>query len=466
MCLSSEAAVIASVLAQPGGLDLAVDALDVGDFENPTNRVVFKAISELHTLKLPVDIPAVKDWLVRNGHVGVVDPEAMQRALSMTPYVSNVAEHIRLVKQHSRLRTFINTARRLSIEAYDAGDDIEGFLGRAEADVYHTIADGGSVKVIHHIKDTVREFFQNMSEELQAREQGRLVRASTGIKSLDRLIGGLYNGQLVVVAARPSMGKTALLLNMATHVATTNATPRIGSHVVTMESDRLNVTARIISADARYAVERLVQSNVGKDDWGTITDACARCAAMPVTIDDRSGLTLAQIRSSVRRAQAELRKVEQDGTVTQQLGAVFVDYLQLCKHAIRGGSREQEISAVAYGLLDIAKEFRVPVVALSQLNRDCEKRDDKRPKMSDIRESGAIEQAANVILALYREDYYKPNTEDAGLVEIAVLKSKDSKTGTIKVRFSKASTRFDNLSEDERSPEPDREYPEHWQEGA
>ena len=459
MCLESEAAVIATILAQKSNPDVAVSELDPSDFMDTTNRVIWKGVVELHKTGMPVDIPAVKDWLTRNGLVGMVDPNDMQRKLALTPYVTDLDQHIQQVRQHSRLRALMNTCSRIAIEAYDAGGDIETFISESESAVYKSATERSAGKQIHHLRDCIHELFTSIAAEIQARQSGECVSICTGLTQVDRLIGGLRNGELIVIPARPSMGKTALMLNIATHVASTMTTPRVGAHVISLESPRENVAGRVVCAEGKINMEYIRQRKFPDGSFASLTPACATAAKLPITIDERKGLTIAQIRGSVRRAQAELRKVNAAGDVTQRLGLLCIDYLQLVRHTTRSGSREEAVGQIAYELLAMAGEFDLPVIALAQLNRAVESRDDKRPRMSDIRESGAIEQAANIIVALYRDDYYDKNSEDVGICEAIVLKSKDTRTGTARIKFTPEWMRFDNLASDSET-----ENVQHWQE--
>ena len=445
-CPESESAIIVAAITQRADLDVVIGELETGDFTEPGNRVIFMAAAELHKAQMPVDIPAVQDWLQRNNKTGLVDPIRMQERLMAAPYVSDVEKHIRRVKQHSRLRKLIATCQEIAARGYSA-ENIEEFITLAESEVYKVAAERSGGRVIHHLRDCVRDLFQSMQAEIEAERDGRAVVARTGLTRLDTLIGGLRNGQLIIIAARPSMGKTALLLNIAANVAGTECTPRLGAHVISLESPRDNVTARTIAAEGRVDVELITQRKIV--DWAAMLKAANETAKLPITIDDRSGLTLAQMRASIRRAQAELRKVDEHGRVTQKLGLVCVDYLQLVRHTIKGGNREQEVGAVAQELLNMAREFEVPMVALAQLSRSCESREDKRPLMKDLRESGAIEQAANIIVALYRDDYYDKNSPVKNVAEAIVLKSKDTRTGVVHLRFSPQWMRFDNLADEE-----------------
>lgn len=443
-CLESEGAVIVAALTQRGDLDKAVGELQPEDFMDPEWQRIWTGILELNEAKVPVDIPAIKDWLNRKGLVRTIDPERMQRTLMVSPYVTDIEKHVHQVQLFARLRRVLSTCQRIAAEAYGAPDDIDAFIARAEADMYRVAAATGSTRVIHHLSDCVRDLFQRMQYECQDGS----VFARTGLTKLDEMIGGLRPGKFVVIPARPSMGKTALVLNIGTHVASLEMIPRLAVHVISLESQRDEVTSRIIADKSEVDIEKISQSKIHDEDWPNLAVGAQTAFKLPMTIDDRRGLTLGQIRSSIRRAQAELRKVE-NGVVVQKLGVVLVDYIQLIQNPIRGGTRDQEVGAVAQGLHDLAGEFNVCIVALAQLSRACEARSDKRPVMSDIRESGAIEQAADVIVALYRDEYYNKESPDKGIAEAIVLKSKNTRTGTVRIAFQPQWMRFRNLENEE-----------------
>lgn len=449
-CPESEGAVLVAALTQRADLDLVVDSLGEEDFTAAGDRAIWRAVTELHKSGMVVDIPAVQDWLLRHKYTDTVDPDRMQMRMMASSYVSEVAKHVRQVRQFSQLRKLQGACYRIATEAYRPQEDIERFVSDAEAEIYRVAAERGSANdSVYTIKECVQDLFTGMQREIAG---GGPAGVTTGLEGLDRIIGRLLPGQLTIVAARPSMGKTALLLNIAAHVASFDATPALGAHVISLESPRQNVAARVVADCGSVNIEHIAQRKIQPEDFSRLTQACKLSSELRLTVDDRAGLTLSQIRSSIRRAQARLRVVDDSGATTQKLGLVCLDYLQLVRHQIRGGNREQEVGAIAYGLLEMAREFDVPVIALAQLSRECEKREDKRPRMADLRDSGAIEQAANVIVALYRDEYYNPESADRGLAEAIVLKSKDSRTGAVKIVFEPQWMRFSNLDpEDPRA---------------
>lgn len=428
----AEWAIVAACVAQPkdSKLDHVVGSVQPADFFDIGCRLVFSAIVDLHANKLAVDLVAIHGWLSRRGVIGQVDYDDFKTGLSNHPWVRDVAPHVAQVCRLARLRRLIETCQRLAAEGRSATENAEEFIAHAESAIYESTATAESGKIVYTLKESAISLYERVSLELKARQDGTSVTTDTGIIGLDNIIGPLRPGQLVVIAARPSLGKTALMLNISAWVAQHG----IGAHVISLETNRENIAGRVIAANGELSISSVMSGKLGNDEQARLVSAIGRITKLPITIDDRSGLNIPQIRASIRRAAAELKRTDANGNVTQKLGLVCLDYLQLAHAQVGRGNREQEVSAVAYGLLELAGEFGVPIIALSQLNRAVEGRKDRRPLMSDIRESGAIEQAASIIIALYRENEEKRGQSEEN-VEAIVLKSKDSAVGATKLIF-------------------------------
>lgn len=442
--LDSEGILLAAAMERQEAADMLVASLGAVDFYSGPNRCVYEAIAAIQGAGAIPDVIAVKGYLERTGKLEMVDPVYLERAFTLQPYCRDLRQHVALVRSSAKLRRLISTCQEIAAEAYTA-TDADAFVDRAEQEIYEIAADKQGKDHIHTLKESIQSLFRDLQKDQEARKAGKSAQPTTGLAELDALIGGLHRGSLMIIGARPSMGKTAFMLTLARAVASADSEPRLASHVISLETRHTRLAMRLVCSDARFDASRIMRGDVGDDDWGTLTAAASRAARLPLTIDDRPGLNLAQVRASIRRAQAMHRKTDADGNVLQQLGAVFVDYLQLAKAAQRNGNREQEVGALAYGLLEMAKEFDVPIVALSQLSRAVESRQDKRPTISDLRESGNIEQAADVILGLYRDEYYNTKSDAKGVAEVIVLKSKDTATGAIRVAFNGPWMRFDDL---------------------
>jgi replicative DNA helicase len=314
------------------------------------------------------------------------------------------------------------------------------------------------------VRDAIEGAFKILTEAAQ--RGGRVTGIETGFSDLDRRTAGLHDGDLYIVAGRPGMGKTAFVLNMAVNVAKPRRValappedpyaeaaveePGYGVGFFSLEMPREQLASRMLASEARVDGSHVRSGTLRPEDWNRLTQAAAQLGRLPIFIDDTPALTLLDLRAKVRRLQAELKRGEGAGT-SQRLGLVVIDYLQLMQGRRDAGSREQEISELSRGLKQLAKEMSVPVLALSQLNRSVETRTtkDKRPQLSDLRESGAIEQDADTIMFIYRDDYYFRDSADKGIAEIIVAKQRNGPTGSIKTKFTPEFVRFDNLARGE-----------------
>lgn len=441
----SEGSVLAACLTQSGAVDICVgEGLTPDHFYGNPDRWVYTAIVELHSSGCRPDTPLVKQWLTANGKIASVNPHWLNEHIMNTPWVRDIRQHIRAIKGTSRLRNLISVVQQVAAEAYGHSQDPDKFIQLADSRLYEACQTESTRECLHKISDSIREFFEQVRTELLASKEGRTTRVMTGLTQLDKLVGGLLPG-LVVVAGRPSMGKTAFALNISAFIASQKLTPRLGVHVISAETRHTILAARLLGQEGFIDTSKMLSSNLQAEEFTRLTQTSKEVGVLPITSDDRSSPTLAQVRSSIRRASTELRRTDTNGNVTQKLGAVVLDYLQLCKNPNKAGNREQEVGAVAYGLLELAKDFDVPIIALAQLSRRCEERADKRPQLSDLRESGNIEQAADMVLGLYRDEHYDQATQDKGVAEVLILKNKNGPTGVVKVRFSPQWMRFDNL---------------------
>jgi len=449
-----EREILGSCMMQPEAESALLSRVDVTDFAIDAHRVVAKTLQVMSGNGEPLDPTAVVSRLrERKLLERVGGARYVAEVLGATPAVapSRMGRYLFRLRDLAKRRALIAVARDLEAEAYQ--DDVDATatdVADGAQSKIQRIVGRGSKDTFHHLRESVRELFVQIEAEEKARQEDKLARPSTGLVDLDKVIGGLFRGQLVIVAARPSMGKTALALNMASAVSRASTKPRQAVHVISAETTHTRIAGRVVATEARMEAGKVMRGALQRQQWSDLTVTAQWAQGLPISVDDRSAPTLQQIRASIRRAQAEHRRVDESGNVTQELGVVFVDYLQLASNPIKGGNREQEVGAIAYGLHAMAKDFDVALVALSQLNRGVESRQDKRPQLSDLRESGNIEQAADVILGLYREEYYNPDEPlAAGLAEVLVLKAKEGARGAVKVKFTPQWMRFANLAKDE-----------------
>lgn len=456
--LDAEAAVLSSILLSSAAFDTVQEVLEPKHFYADANRRVYEAVVELATQNRPVDTVSVAGQLRDKGRLDQIGGTPyLAHLVDATPAVAHVEEHARTIREKWRLRSLIATCQRFAAEGYGDCGDIQEFVDEAEQSIFE-LARIKTESDIVSVRDAIQQAFVVLSEARQ--KGGGVTGFSTGFSELDRRTSGMHKGDLYIVAGRPGMGKTSFVLNIAANVAA----PRMvhggqpgegpvevsgdGVAFFSLEMPREQLAARLLASEAKVNMANLRSGQVGADDWNKLTEAAARLGRTPIWLDDTPAISLLDLRAKLRRLTAELRR-HPDGP--KQLGLVAIDYLQLMSGRKGVTSREQEISEISRGLKQLAKEMEVPVVALSQLNRSVETRNtkDKRPQLSDLRESGAIEQDADAIMFIYRDEYYFEDSPDKGQAEVIVAKQRNGPTGTVKVKFTQQFTRFDNLASDD-----------------
>jgi len=459
--LDVEGAVLGAILLEPDVSDRVSQLLLAEHFYSDANRRIYEAVLELRKIGRPADMVSVASWLKDKSRLAQVGGVAYLAQLAdATPAVANAEGHARVIREKWRLRQLIATCQRFAAEGYADCGDVQSFIDRAEQEVFEIgrVDEGSSIVPI---KDAITSAFQILIEA--SRRGGAVTGIETGFSELDKKTAGLHPGDLYIVAGRPGMGKTAFVMNLAVNVArardvavaTDEAVPEApveqpgyGVAFFSLEMPREQLAARLLASEARIDVSRLRSGDIRRDDWNKLTEAAAQLGRLPIWLDDTPALSLLDLRAKIRRLQAGLAR---DGQGASRLGLVAIDYLQLMQGRRDAGSREQEISELSRGLKQLAKEMKVPVIALSQLNRSVETRGakDKRPQLSDLRESGAIEQDADTIMFIYRDEYYFPDTPDKGVAEIIIAKQRNGPTGKIMTKFTAEYTRFDNVARDE-----------------
>jgi len=464
--LDAEAAVLSAILLQPESFDEVAEILKPEHFYSDANRRVYEAIFELQRMQRAVDVVSVASFLRDKNRLQQIGGTAYLAQLTdATPFVANIETHARLIREKWRLRQVIAVCQTVAAEGYGDCGETQPFIDKAEQRLFE-IARIPEASTIVSLREAVREAFHILTEA--TKRGGGITGIPTGFTQLDRMCAGLHSGDLYIVAGRPGMGKTSFVLNLALNIAHATAgsdnpsdsefgeppsdEPGFAVAFFSLEMPKEQLAARLLASEARVSMGDIRKGTIRRDDWSKLTEAAARLSASPIWLDDTPGLGLMDLRAKVRRLQAEISRNARDGRPSaQKLGLVAVDYLQLMQGRRDAGSREQEISELSRGLKHLAKELQVPVIALSQLNRSVETRNlkDKRPQLSDLRESGAIEQDADAILFIYRDDYYNMNSEEPGIAEVIIAKQRNGPTGVLKTRFTKEFTRFDNLEQDE-----------------
>jgi replicative DNA helicase len=430
--LEAERSVLGAILVHNDAFNLAAQIVDSGDFYREAHRRIFDRMIALSERREAIDFVTLKEELSRGGHLDDVGGPAYVASLADgVPRATNVEYYARIVKEKATLRGLIDTAGRILSSAYEAEQDADTILDQAESAILAVADDRLKVGFVA-MRDLVRDSFPKIE---QLFEQKRLITGvATGFVDLDEMTRGLQGGDLVIVAARPSMGKTSLVLNMAQHVA------GVEERVVgffSLEMSKESLFLRLLTSEAQIDSHRLMAGAIGGNDYHRISHALEKLNAMKLHIDDTANLGVLGMRAKARRLQAE-----------HGLSLLAVDYIQLMSSRGRHENRTLELASISRSLKGLAKELNVPVVVLSQLSRAPEARSDHRPQLSDLRESGALEQDADVVLLIYRDDVYNkdPNSPDAGTAELILAKQRNGPTGVVRLAFLREQTRFANLA--------------------
>lgn len=440
--IEAEEAVLGGILLDNQALERAGEILDEEDFYRESHRRIWRALVELDQKREPADVITVTECLKRRGDLDAVGgAAAIAELVERTATAANVVLYARIVKEKSILRGLVDVASDVVGRAMSGNTgDVEQFLDEAENAVYRISerrVRAGFSKVEQIIIHSI-EHIQKLYEK-----QELVTGVPTGFYELDKLTSGLQGGDLIIVAGRPSMGKSALATNMGQAAAEAGYPVALFS----LEMSKESLVLRMLCGEARVDGQKVRTGHLGKREMPSLAMAASRLAEIPFYIDDTPALSVMEVRSRARRLMRDV------GTRSEGVrGLIIVDYLQLMRANREVDSREQEISMISRSLKGLAKELDVPVIALSQLNRQVESRADKRPMLSDLRESGAIEQDADLIVFVYRDEFYNKATTEEGVAEIIVAKQRNGPLGTAKLLFRKEYTRFENLSE--RAEEP------------
>jgi replicative DNA helicase len=428
--IEAEQAVLGAIFLEPSSLTVATEILIPEDFYRASHQKIFNAMLKLNDDGKVVDLVTVTEELAAakliedTGGVSYLSELA-----SSVPTAANIEYYARIVEEKSLLRRLIRTATEIASDGYSREDEVEALLSEAEKNIL-AVAQRKNAGSFHNIKDVLVRTYDNI-EEMHNRV-GEITGISTGFAELDRMTAGFQRNDLIIVGARPSVGKTAFALNIAANVAT-----KTGENVAifSLEMGAEQLVMRMLCSEGNIDAQRLRTGSLTDDDWGKLTMAMGSLSNSGIFIDDTPGVRISDIRSKCRRLQQE-----------HGLGMILIDYLQLILGSGRSGeNRQQEVSEISRSLKQLARELKVPVIALSQLSRGVEQRQDKRPMMSDIRESGSIEQDADIVAFLYRDDYYDKESENKNIIEIIIAKQRNGPTGTVSLAFVKEYNKFVNL---------------------
>ncbi len=423
--VEAEEAVLGSLLIDPEALFRVSPFLEGEDFYIQKNAWVYEAILAIHERREPIDFVTLCDELERRGQLEEVGGAAyITHLINAVPSAIHVEAYGHIVEQSALRRRLLNAASQIAQLAYHEAEEIDQTVDQAEQALF-SVSQRRITRDLAPIQDVIRRYYDRI-EYLYA-HQGEPLGVPTGFVDIDRLLGGFQRSDFIIVAARPSVGKTSLCLSMARNAA------RFGQHVAifSLEMSSEQIVQRLVSAETAIDAQRLRLGDLKEDEWPLFVQATGKLADLPVFIDDTPSISALQLRTKARRLHAE-----------HGLDAIFVDYLQLMTGDVRSENRVQEVSFISRSLKAIARELDLPVVAASQLSRAVEQRSDKHPVLADLRESGSLEQDADVVMFIYRDELYHPDTEQQNVADILISKHRNGPTGKVQLFFRKRLAQF------------------------
>ncbi len=430
--IEAERSVLGAMMQDPAAVVLAVELLAAEDFYVPAHRELFQAMRSLHTSGTPVDLVTVDSELSRRGTLDGIGGSAYLIEISQyVPTTANVRAYIAIVSEKSTLRRLINASQEISAESYSQQNPLSEILNHAEKSIFDIVMKRGSGEALVHVEE-VLSFTYEKIEEL-ARLKGKISGVPTGFTDLDYLLTGMHGGELILIGARPAMGKTSLAMNIAQHAC-------IGAGkttaVFSLEMPREQIAMRMLCSEARVNMQKVRSGTLADSDWLKLSRALGPMASSPLYLDDTAGLTPTQLRSRCRRLMMD-----------KGLDLIIVDYLQLMGSDKRSENRQLEVGEISRQLKSIALELKVPLIACAQLSRAAATRQDKRPVLSDLRDSGSIEQDADVVMFIHREGYYDTSGgQEDNIGEIILAKQRNGPLGTVKLAWLAEHTTYANLA--------------------
>ena len=429
--LQAEESLLGAMLLSKDAIAAAVEVCGVDDFYKPAHAHIFEAITSLYIQGEPADPVTVADELRRAGLIEAIGgPATLISLQANTPATSNAGRYASIVEEHALLRRLIGVAGEIAEMGYDAPGDVADAVDRAEGLVFG-VAQRRLTDTVKPIRDLLSESLDRL-EALYGRGEA-ITGVPTGYLDLDQQLAGLQPSNLVIIGARPAAGKTSVALGMAAHAAMHAHEPVL---IFSLEMSHLEITQRLLCAEARVDATRMRNGRLHESDWPKISHAIGRLGEAPIFIDDNPMVTVMDIRAKARRM-----KSREGG-----LGLIIIDYIQLMSGRGNAENRQVEVSEISRALKILARELNVPVIALSQLSRNLEMRADKRPVLADLRESGSLEQDADVVMFIYRDEMYNPESPDRDTAELIVAKHRNGPTGTTHLAFLKQFTRFENMA--------------------
>lgn len=424
-------AVLGCMLIEEDAISVAVEHLVADDFYKEAHRKVFSGIVELYDQRKAVDLITLVEKLKNEGSLENVGGASYLAGLTnVVPTAANVSHYARIVKEKNILRLLINNATTIVTNAYETEDDVDHVLDRAEKMIFDIAERHVGEGSVISMKDLVKDGMETIDKLYQ--QKTHVTGVETGFTDFDIVTAGLQPSDLIVIAGRPSMGKSAFAINIMEHAALVNHVP---TAFFSLEMSKEQLVQRLLCSSAKVDGRRVRTGFLSADDWNKLPHAANELSKAPIFIDDSSNISVLELRAKARRLKSHF-----------DIKLIVVDYLQLMRGVSGSESRQQEISEISRSLKGLARELRVPVIGISQLSRAVESREDHRPQLSDLRESGAIEQDADVVVLLMRPEYYGQTEENKGIAEVNVAKQRNGPTKMVKLTFLREFTRFENLA--------------------
>lgn len=429
----AEISVLGAMLQDSSAVLRAAEQLSPDDFYHPEHKEIFQVMADMNRQHMPIDLVTLQAELSRRGTLeGIGGNRYLLKILSDVPTAANVRAYIEIVQEKSTLRKMIAACRTITKDCYSQDKEVQDILTNAEKSIFDIVMNRQGGEELKPLSEVLVNTY-SIIEEL-ARQKGQIAGVPTGFIDLDSMLTGLHPGELIIIGARPAMGKTSFAMNIAEHAALCNKT----TAVFTLEMPREQIAMRLLCSDARVDMQRVRKGTLEDSDWLRLAQSLAPLSAAPMYIDDTSALSPTQLRSRCRRLMMD-----------RGLDLVVVDYLGLMKSDGKAESRQLEVSEISRRLKAIALELKIPIIACAQLSRANKDRVDKRPMLSDLRDSGSIEQDADVVMFLHREEYYNKETEDKNIGEVIISKQRSGPLGTVKLAWLSEFTTFANLAKDQ-----------------
>ena len=428
--LDAEMAVLGSMLLDEDAISVATESLDKNYFYKNTHRKIFEAILDLYNANKAVDLITLTDALKKNGDIEEVGGASFLTALANSvPTAANIAHYVSIVRQKSILRTLINNATRIVSLCYESDGNIDEVIDSAERFIFE-VSDRKNQGSYLHLKEIIKDSIETIDRLYQ--NKAHVTGVPTGYIDFDIKTAGLQPSELIIIAGRPSMGKSAFALGIAEYAGVVEKVP---TAIFSLEMSKEQLVQRMLCSHAKVDAHKVRTGYLATSDWPRLTAAAGKLSEAPIFIDDSPAISVMELRAKARRLKAH-----------HDIKLIILDYMQLMRGSMGIENRQQEISEISRSLKALARELNVPVVAISQLSRAVESRTDHRPQLSDLRESGAIEQDADVVVLILREEYYNPTPDNQGIAEAIIAKQRNGPVGSLKLAFIKEYTRFENIA--------------------